>query len=173
MFNLALPHGDLYACYIINNRYLGIMHDETKALEIWKEQFKTCQQANGQFCCLNIPLLPLVNPPMCITALYAKDKASIEKRCSLQIRKANGVSIQTVFTPNVWIITSPPTAVSTGIMLICPVEAPISIILQTPTCILWLPPACSTTSQHFHYHHAMKHINLLLTYHSTQPTSML
>ena len=87
---------------------------------------------------------------MCITALYDKDKASIEKRCSLQIRKANIVSIPTSITPNVWIITSPPTAVSSGIMLICPGEAPRSIITQTPTHVLRLPPAHTATPQYFH-----------------------
>ena len=28
------------------------MHDKNKAVEISEDQFKTCQQANGQFCCL-------------------------------------------------------------------------------------------------------------------------
>ena len=60
------------------------------------------------------------------------------------------MSIPTSITPNVWILTSAPTAVSTGIMLICPEKAPRFIKTQTPIHILWLPPACSTTSQHFH-----------------------
>ena len=96
----------------------------TKAVEILEEQFNTCQKANRQFCSLNTPLQPLVNLPTCIAALYAKDKAGIEKRCSLQIRKANSVSIPTLIVPNVWILTSAPTAVSMEIMLICPDEAP-------------------------------------------------
>ena len=165
-FNLAIPHRNFSACYNINSRYLGIMHDETKAVEISEEQFKTCQKANGQFCSSNTPLLPLVNPPMCILALYTKDKASIKKRCSLQIRKANSVSIPTSTTPNVWILTSAPAAVSTGIMLICPEEAPRFIKIQMPNHVLQLPPACSTTSQHFHlppcYETHELTINLLL-----------
>ena len=52
--------------------------------------------------------------------------------------------------PNVWALISAPTAVSTGIMIICPEEAPRFIKTQTPIDILCLPPACSTTSQHFH-----------------------
>ena len=36
VFNLAIPHGNFSAHYSINNRYLGIMHNETKAVEIWK-----------------------------------------------------------------------------------------------------------------------------------------
>ena len=56
MFNLAIPHGNFLACYNINNRYLGIIHVETKAMEISEDSFKTCQKANGQFCNLNTPL---------------------------------------------------------------------------------------------------------------------
>ena len=87
---------------------------------------------------------------MCIAAFYAKDTASKEKRYSLQIRKANSVSIPTPIVPNVWILTSAPTTLLMGIMLICPEEAPRFIKTQTPIHILQLPPACSATSQHFH-----------------------
>ena len=87
---------------------------------------------------------------MSILALYTKDKASIKRRCSLQIRKASSVSIPTSITPNVWVITSPTTVVSSGITHICPGEAPRSIIPQMPIHILQLQPACSATSQHFH-----------------------
>ena len=37
VFNLAIPLGNFSACYNINNRYLGIMHNETKAVEISEE----------------------------------------------------------------------------------------------------------------------------------------
>ena len=69
VFNLAMPHKKFSACYNINNRYLGIMHDETKAVEISEGQFNMCQKANRQFCSLNTPLLPLLNPPTCIAAV--------------------------------------------------------------------------------------------------------
>ena len=95
IFNLVIPQKNFSAYYNINNRYLGIMYDETKAVEILVEQFNTCQKASRQFCSLNTPLQPLVNPPTCIATLYTKDKADIKKRCSLQIRKANSVSIPT------------------------------------------------------------------------------
>ena len=55
------------------------MHDETMAVEISEDQFKTCQKANRQFCSLNTPLLPLTNPPTCISALYTKDKLASRK----------------------------------------------------------------------------------------------
>ena len=40
--------------------------------------------------------------------------------------------------------------VLTGIMIICPEEAPRLIKTQAPIHILHLPSACSATSQHFH-----------------------
>ena len=138
------------AHYSIQNTYLGIMHDENKAVKISEDQFKTCHKANGQFCNLNTPLLPLTNLPTCVSVLYAKDKTSIQKRCSLQIRKVSSISILTSIAPNVWIITSPTTAVPSGITLICPAEAPRSVIPQIPIHVLQLQPACSTTSQYFH-----------------------
>ena len=137
----------------------------------WK--FKTCQEANGQFCSLNMPLLPLANPPTCVSALYAKDKASIQKRCSLQIRKVNSISILTSVAPNVLIITSPTAAVPSGITLMCPGEAPRSVIPQTPIHILQVQTACSATSQHFHLPHAVNPMRSLSTCHWMQPSSML
>ena len=68
VFNLSIPHGNFSAHYSIQNRYLGIMHDETSAVEISENQFKTCQKTHGQFCNLNTPLLPLTNPPTCGSA---------------------------------------------------------------------------------------------------------
>ena len=101
VFNLSIPHGNFSAHYSINNRYLGIMHDETKTVENSEDQFKTCQKANGQCCSLNTPHLPLANPPTCVSALYAKDKASIQERCSLQISKASSVGIPPSIPPDV------------------------------------------------------------------------
>ena len=48
VFNLAIPLGNFSAPYSIHNRNLGITHDETKAVEILEDQFKTCQKANRQ-----------------------------------------------------------------------------------------------------------------------------
>ena len=133
VFNLVIPHRNFSACYSINSKYLGITYVETKAVEILKDQFSTCQKANRQFCSLNTPLQPLANPLISIAALYAKNKAGIEKRCSLQIRNTNSVSIPTPIAPNVWILTSAPTVVSTGIILICLNAAPRLIKTQTTT----------------------------------------
>ena len=169
VFNLAIPHGEFSAQYNINSKYFDITYDETKAVEILDQTLCRYQKANRQFCNIHAPHQPLANPPSCITAIYAKIKTGIDMRCSLQIRKANSVSIPTSIAPNVWILTSAPTAVSTGITLICPEEEPRFIKTQTPIHILSLPPACSATSQHFHLPPCYeKSMSLLSTYLSTQ-----
>ena len=106
MLNLDIPHRNFSVCNDIQNKYLGITFDETNTIEISEDQFKTCQKANGHFCILNTPLLPLANPPTCISALYSKDKGSIQKRCSLWIKKASSISIPTPIAPNYYLINS-------------------------------------------------------------------
>ena len=95
VFNLVIPHRNFSAHYNIDSKYLGITYDETKAVEISEQQFSTCQKDSGQFCSINTPLQLLANPPSCNTGIYAKNKAGIEKRCSLQIRNANSTTIPT------------------------------------------------------------------------------
>ena len=149
VFNLIIPHGNLSAHYNIDNKYLNVTHDETKAV-ISEQQFSTCQKANRQYCSINTPFQPLANQPFCITAVYTKNKVGIEKRCSLQIRNTNSATIPTPIAPNEWILTSAPTMVLTEITIVCPEEAPRFNKTQTPIHIICLPPACSSRSQHFH-----------------------
>ena len=87
IFTLDIPHGNFTAQYDISTKYLGIIQDETMAVEILPQQFWICHDANGQFCTIPTPFQPLANPPSCITALYAKNTASISARCSLEMRK--------------------------------------------------------------------------------------
>ena len=75
-------------------------------LELSTAQFQTCQQANGQFCHIYTPFQPLANPPTCIAALYAKSKASITLKCSLQLCKTTTTALPTQITPDVWILTN-------------------------------------------------------------------
>ena len=120
------------------------------AFEISDKQYSTCKKANGQFCSIHTPFQPLANPPSCITALYSKNSTSIAARCSLQFRKAHTISIPTLIAPDVWLITSAPSTVMTGMTLVCP-EGPIKLItLWKPIHILQLPPACSPTSPCFY-----------------------
>ena len=83
ILTLDIPHGNFTAHYNINPQYLRIMQDETMAVEISPQQFRICQEANGQFCNIPTPFQLLANPLSCITALYVKNIASISTRCSL------------------------------------------------------------------------------------------
>ena len=145
MLNLAIHHGNFSAHYSIQNRYLGITHDGTKVVKISEDQFKKCLKTNRQFCSLNTLLLPLANPPTCVSGFYATDKAIIQKRCLLQIKKASSISIPTSIAPNVWIMASPTAAVPLGIKIICPREAPRSVTPQKSIHVLQLQQTCSNT----------------------------
>ena len=92
------------------------------AVEISQHQVSICQAANGQFCNIYTPLQLLSNPPSCLTALYAKNATSISNRCLLQIRKTQSISLPSQITPNVWILTSACSTVTTAITLIYPGE---------------------------------------------------
>ena len=150
IFTLAIPHGNFTACYNVNTKYLRITQDGTMAVEILPHQFRICQEANGQFCTIATLFQPLANPPFCITALYAKNTASISTRCSLQIRKSLDFSIPSQLAPNFWILTTASSAAAAAITLICPGETTQFIEVKRPIHILSLPSACSATSINFH-----------------------
>ena len=145
VFNLLIPWGNLSAWYDIDTKYLVILYDETKAIEILEQQFTTYPWANGQFCKIDAPLQPLVNPPSCITAIYAKNKAGIECWCSLKIRNTHSTSIPTPIASNLWILTSGTELDPAWVTLICPDQAPKWITIQQRLHVLCLPPACSAT----------------------------
>ena len=88
VFTLDIPSGNYSACYDIKTRYFGVTKDATMGLELSNTQFKTCKQANGQFCYMPTPFQPLANTPTCIAVLYAKSATSIESNCFLQLCKA-------------------------------------------------------------------------------------
>ena len=96
-------------------------------VELSTAQFQTCQQANGQFCHISTPFQPLANPPTCIAALYARSKAIIASKCSLQLCKTTTTALPTQITLDVWILTTPVTAPVSTITLICP-EKPMETI---------------------------------------------
>ena len=150
VFTLDITHGNYSACYDINTRYFRVTKDATMGVELSTAQFQTCQQANGQFCHISTPFQPLANPSTCIAALYAKSKASIASKCSLQLRKTTTTALLTQITPDVWILTTPVTAPVSTITLICPEKPMEMIAIQQPIHILKLPMACSATSAHFY-----------------------
>ena len=65
-----------------------------------------------------------------------------------------------------WILVSAPSTVTTAITLICPGETTKFITVKKPIHIIHLPPACSTTSPHFHlplhYEHPAFAVNISL-----------
>ena len=150
IFTLNIPHGNFTAHYDIGTKYIRITQDETMAVEILPQQFRICQEANEQFCTIPTPFQPLANPLSCITALYAKNTASITARCSLQIRKSSDVSMTSQRAPNIWILTMAPSAAAATITLICLGETTQFIEVRKPIHILHLPTACSATSPNFH-----------------------
>ena len=120
------------------------------SVEILPQQFRICHEANGQFCTIPSPFQPLANPSSCNTAFYAKNTASISAKFSLQIRKSSDVSMPSQLGPNVWILTTAPSAAAVTITLICLGETKQFIEIRKPIHILHLPTACSDTSPNFH-----------------------
>ena len=166
IFTLDISHGNFTACCDVNSPYLGITQDETMAVEILQHQFSICQETNVQFCNIHASSQPLANPPSCLTAFYTKNTASISTRCSLQIRKTQNISIPSQIAPNVWILTTTPSAVTTTITFICPRETTKFLIVKKPIHVLHLPPACSAMSPNFHlppwYEHRSLAVNISL-----------
>ena len=120
------------------------------AVEFPPQKFKICQEVNGQFCTISTPFQPLAKPLSCITALYARNTASIQDRYSLQIRKTSDVSMPSQLGPNVWILTTSPSAVTTKVTLMFLGETTQFIEVRKPIHVLHLPTACSATSPNFH-----------------------
>ena len=73
IINLPVPVGNYSMRYTMDNKYLGVTYDRTKVMDISEDQFKLCKEANGQFCPLTTPLQLLMNPPLCVAALYTKN----------------------------------------------------------------------------------------------------
>ena len=150
VFTLDIPHGNYSAHYDINTQYFGVTKDATMGVELSCTQFEVCKQANGQFCHISTPFQPLANPPTCIAALYAKSTANIESKCSLQLHKASTTPLPTQIMPDVWILTTPTSAPTDTISLICPEKPMETIPIRQPLHVLKLPMACSATSANFY-----------------------
>ena len=120
------------------------------AVELSTTQFQACQDTNGQFCSITTPFQSLANPPSCIAALYVENKADIASKCSLQICKASITNLPNQIAPYVQILTTPVTAPTNTMTLICPEKPMETIPIQKPIHILKLPMACSATSSNFY-----------------------
>ena len=119
VFNLPVLHSNPSAKYRINHRYIGVTYDNTKTVVNMDQLYITCQHANGQFCRINVPFQPLMNPPWCITVLYAKNDQAIGEQCSLSISHAPHTFIPVAVTSNLWIIPSNPKTLGSTLMIIC------------------------------------------------------
>ena len=150
ILTLDIPHGNYSAHYAVHTKYFGVTKDATMAVELSITQFQACQHTNGQFCSISTPFQPLANPPTCIGALYAKSKTGIASKCSLQICKTTTTNLPTQIAPDVWILTTPATAPTNTMTLICPEKPMETIPIQKPIHILKLPMACSATSSNFY-----------------------
>ena len=73
-------------------------------------------------------------------------RADIASKCSVQIHKASHTNLPTQVAPDVWILTTPVTAPTNTMTLICPEKTMETIPIQKPIHILKLPMACSGTS---------------------------
>ena len=164
ILTLDIPHRNYSGHYDVHPRYFGVTKDATKAVELSTMQFQACQDANGQCCSITTPFQPLTNPPSCIAALYAKSKADIASKCSLQICQASITNLPTQVAQDVWILTTPVRAQTNTMTLIC-LEKPMETIpIQKPIHILKLPMACRATSSNSTYHLGMKPQHWMSTY---------
>ena len=150
ILTLDILHRNYSAHYDVHTNYFGVTKDATMAVELSTTQFQACQDANGQFCSITTPFQPLANPPSCIAALYAQSKVDIASKCSLLICKASTTILPTQVAPDVWILTTPVTAPTNTMTLICLEKAMETIPIQKPIHILKLPMACSATSSNFY-----------------------
>ena len=79
---------------------------------------------------ISLPLFNCLQSHLPASQLYTPKKShSISAKHSLQIRKAQSISIPSQIAPSVWILTTPPLAVTTAIALICPGKTSKSITI--------------------------------------------
>ena len=150
IINLPVPVGNYSMRYTMDNKYLGVTYDRTKAMDIPEDHFKLCKEANGQFCPLTTPLQPLTNPPSCVAALYTKNSREIDRLCELTTKTQPELYLPIPLTSNVWAIISSPFKQQPPVTVICPTKPAMSIHISPLIHVLRLEPACSATSQHFH-----------------------
>ena len=150
IINLPVRVGNYSMRYTMETKYLGVTYDRTKAMNIPEEQFKSCKEANGQFCPLSTPLQPLTNPPLCVAALYTKNSKENDRLCELTTKAQPELYLPIPLRLNVCTIISSPFKQQLPVTVICPTRPATSIHISPPIHVLKLEPACSTTSQHFH-----------------------
>ena len=149
IISLPVPVGNYSMRYTMDNKYLGVTYNRTKAMDISEDQFKLSKEANGQFYPLMTPLQPLTNPPSCVAALYTKNLREIDCLCELTTKTQPELYLPIPLTSNVWAIISSPFKQQLPVTVICPTKPAMSIHISPPIHVLRLEPTCSATSQHF------------------------
>ena len=132
IINLPVPVGNYSMRYTMDNKYLGVTYDRTKAMDIPEDQFKLCKEANGQFCPLTTPLQPLTNPPSCVAALYTKNLREIDHLCELTTKTQPELYLPIQLASNVWAIISSPFKQQLPVTVICPMKPAMSIHISPP-----------------------------------------
>ena len=150
IINIPVSVGNYSMRYTMDNKYLGVTYDRTKAMDIPEDQFKLCREANGQFFPVMTPLQPLTNPPSCVAALYTKNSREIDHLCELTTKTQPELYLPIPLASNVWAIISSPFKQQPPVTVICPTKPAMSIHISPPIHVLRLEPTCSATSQHFH-----------------------
>ena len=72
IFTLDILHSNFIAHYDVNTKYLGITQNETMAVKILPQQFRICQEANGQFCTIPTLFQPLANHHLALLPYMTK-----------------------------------------------------------------------------------------------------
>ena len=138
IINLPVPVGNYAMRYTMDNKYLGITYDRTKAMDIPEDQFKLCKEANGQFCPLTTPLQPLTNPPLCVAALYTKNSQEIDHLCELTTKTQPELYLPIPLTSNAWAIISSLFKQQPPMTVICPTKPTMSVQISPPIHVLRL-----------------------------------
>ena len=99
IFTLDIPHGNFTAHYDINALYLRITHDETIAVEILPQQFRICQEANGQFCAIPTPFWHWQTHHLVLQLCMPRIQPVSQPDNSLQIRKTSDISMPSWLAP--------------------------------------------------------------------------
>ena len=77
-----------------------------------------------------------------------------------KLGKTQNISIPSQIAPNVWILTTATSAVTTAITLIYPGETTKFLTVKKPIHVLQLLPVCSATSPNFHLPNQYEHQSL-------------
>ena len=125
--------------YTMDNKYLGVTYDRTKAIDIPEDRFKF-KEANRQFYPLTTPLHPLTNPPSYVAALYTKNSGEIDRLCEHNTKMQPELYLPIPLASNVWAIISSPFKQQPPVTVICPTKPAMSIHISPPIHVLRLEP---------------------------------